>query len=58
MEQLSLLQMCLMMPENGREILTTQVWPQVYFQSNGEGRPALKGYLKDVKKGRVHDVLG
>lgn len=39
--------------ERALEVLATQPWPVVYFQSNGEGRPALKGYLEDVKKGRV-----
>lgn len=31
----------------------TQVWPQIFFLSGGEGRPRIKRYLKDVKKGRV-----
>lgn len=31
----------------------TQIWPEVIFLSNGDGRPRLKKYLKDVKKGRV-----
>lgn len=30
-----------------------KVWPQVFFLSNGEGRPRTKRYFKDVKKGRV-----
>ncbi len=30
-----------------------RVWPRVFFQVNGEGRPGLKNYLRDVKKGRV-----
>jgi adenine-specific DNA-methyltransferase len=28
-------------------------WPRLYFTNNGYGGPALKRYLKDVKKGRV-----
>lgn len=28
-------------------------WPSIYFTSKGDGRPALKVYLKDVQKGRV-----
>lgn len=31
----------------------TKVWPQLFFLAGGEGRPRLKRYLKDVKKGRV-----
>jgi adenine-specific DNA-methyltransferase len=30
-----------------------QSWPQVFFLGHGEGRPRLKRYLKDLKKGRV-----
>jgi len=29
------------------------VWPEIYFAADGDGRPAVKVYLKDVKKGRV-----
>lgn len=39
--------------ERALEVRNTQVWPEIYFASEGEGRPALKVYLKDVKKGRV-----
>ncbi|MDB4950454.1 MAG: methylase domain protein [Gemmatimonadetes bacterium] len=28
-------------------------WPQLFFQSAGEGRPSTKRYLRDVKRGRV-----
>lgn len=39
--------------EKALQVRDTKVWPIIYFQSGGDGRPALKGYLKDVKKGRV-----
>lgn len=39
--------------KNALEVRDTHVWPEIYFASEGEGRPALKVYLKDVKKGRV-----
>lgn len=35
------------------DIRDNNVWPQICFLANGEGRPCLKRYLKDVKKGRV-----
>ncbi len=35
------------------EIQENQVWPSLIFLAEGEGRPRLKRYLKDVKKGRV-----
>ncbi|MDJ0454088.1 site-specific DNA-methyltransferase [Gordonia amicalis] len=28
-------------------------WPEIYFGVKGDGRPSLKRYLEDVKKGRV-----
>jgi len=31
----------------------TQVWPHLHFHKSGYGRPNLKRYLRDVKKGRV-----
>lgn len=35
------------------EVRDSQVWPELFFLSNGEGKPRLKRYLKDIKKGRV-----
>lgn len=35
------------------KIRDNKIWPEVYFLSDGDGRPRLKRYLKDVKKGRV-----
>lgn len=35
------------------EVRDKGVWPEIYFTSNGDGRPAIKGYLKNVKQGRV-----
>lgn len=35
------------------EVRDSGVWPEIYFASDGEGRPAVKVYLKDVKKGRI-----
>ncbi|HEX8472597.1 MAG TPA: site-specific DNA-methyltransferase [Pyrinomonadaceae bacterium] len=35
------------------EVRDAGVWPEIYFASDGEGRPAVKVYLKDVKKGRI-----
>ena len=35
------------------EVRDKGTWPPIYFTSKGEGRPALKVYLKDVQKGRV-----
>jgi len=35
------------------EVRDSGVWPEIYFASDGEGRPAAKVYLKDVKKGRI-----
>lgn len=34
-------------------VLKNKIWPTIYFGLEGEGRPALKRYLKDVKKGRL-----
>lgn len=31
----------------------TQVWPMLYFSSNGYGRPAIKRYLNQVKQGKI-----
>lgn len=31
----------------------SQVWPEIIFLAEGDGRPRIKRYLKDVKKGRV-----
>jgi adenine-specific DNA-methyltransferase len=39
--------------QNAIEVRDSQVWPELFFLSNGEGRPRIKRYLKDVKKGRV-----
>jgi adenine-specific DNA-methyltransferase len=39
--------------EKAKCVWEHQVWPQIYFGLSGEGRPAAKRYLKDVKKGRV-----
>jgi len=39
--------------EHAIRVRDEQVWPQIYFASDGSGRPAAKRYLKDVKKGRV-----
>ncbi|KEO82443.1 site-specific DNA-methyltransferase [Tumebacillus flagellatus] len=30
-----------------------EVWPMLYFSSNGQGRPAIKRYLKHVKQGKI-----
>lgn len=34
-------------------IMQYNVWPILYFAKNGNGRPAIKRYLKNVKKGKV-----
>lgn len=34
-------------------IRDTQVWPFLHFLKNGYGRPSIKRYLNEVKKGRV-----
>lgn len=39
--------------ERAQAIRDSQVWPRIYFQDGGKGRPSIKVYLKDVKKGRV-----
>jgi len=39
--------------ERAVAVRNTQVWPQLFFLTDGEGRPRTKRYLKDVKKGRV-----
>ena len=36
-----------------QEKLTPGPWPRLLFLKDGEGRPALKRYLEDVKQGRV-----
>lgn len=36
-----------------RRRLENGPWPEIYFGINGTGRPQLKRYLEDVKKGRV-----
>lgn len=38
---------------NAERVRDTQVWPFLHFLKNGHGRPGVKRYLKDVKKGRV-----
>ena len=35
------------------EIRNARSWPFLYFMKNGHGRPRVKRYLADVKKGRV-----
>jgi adenine-specific DNA-methyltransferase len=35
------------------EIRDNKVWPILYFNSNGDGRPRTKRYLSSVKKGKV-----
>jgi adenine-specific DNA-methyltransferase len=35
------------------KIRDTSVWPILYFNANGEGRPRMKRYLASVKKGKV-----
>ena len=39
--------------EQAIKIRNEQVWPEIFFLSDGEGGPRTKRYLKDVKKGRV-----
>lgn len=36
-----------------QEVRDTQVWPFLHFLKNGDGRPRVKRYLGDVKKGKV-----
>lgn len=35
------------------EIMKNGPWPRLFFMKKGEGKPALKRYLEDVKQGRV-----
>jgi len=35
------------------KIRETHVWPDLIFLAEGDGKPRIKRYLKDVKKGRV-----
>lgn len=39
--------------ERAEFVHDNKVWPVMFFAANGEGRPTLKRYLKDTKKGRV-----
>lgn len=39
--------------EKAEKIRLSKVWPQLYFMKDGEGRPAQKRYLRQVKKGKV-----
>jgi adenine-specific DNA-methyltransferase len=35
------------------KLLNSGPWPRIFFGHNGQGRPQLKKYLEDVKKGKV-----
>ncbi|PWK13107.1 site-specific DNA-methyltransferase [Tumebacillus permanentifrigoris] len=35
------------------QVREEQVWPMLYFSANGQGRPALKRYLNQVKQGKI-----
>lgn len=39
--------------EYAEKVRDTQQWPFLHFLQNGYGRPRVKRYLRDVKKGRV-----
>jgi adenine-specific DNA-methyltransferase len=39
--------------ENAEVIRDNEIWPYLHFLKNGHGRPRVKRYLRDVKKGRV-----
>jgi adenine-specific DNA-methyltransferase len=39
--------------QEAEKVRDSQVWPYLHFLKNGYGRPAVKRYLKHVKKGRV-----
>lgn len=39
--------------ERAEIIRDNRVWPYLFFLKNGYGRPSIKRYLRDVKKGRV-----
>lgn len=39
--------------ERAIQVRDHEVWPFLYFASDGEGRPTIKRYLKDIKRGRV-----
>jgi adenine-specific DNA-methyltransferase len=39
--------------EQAEGVRDTQVWPHLHFLKEGYGRPRVKRYLRDVKKGRV-----
>lgn len=39
--------------ENAEKVRDTEIWPYLHFLKNGHGRPRVKRYLRDVKKGRV-----
>lgn len=39
--------------ERAIAVRDSQIWPEIIFLANGEGRVRIKRYLKDVKKGRV-----
>lgn len=39
--------------KKARATLEAGTWPRVYFGQDGNGRPQLKKYLEDVKKGKV-----
>lgn len=36
-----------------QKVRDTQIWPFLHFLKNGDGRPRVKRYLGDVKKGKV-----
>lgn len=38
---------------NAEYIRDNKIWPELFFNANGFGRPRLKRYLKGVKKGKV-----
>lgn len=39
--------------KKAEKIKDTKVWPYLHFLKDGHGRPNVKRYLRDVKKGRV-----
>ena len=39
--------------EKAEDIIQNKVWPILFFSKNGYGRPAIKRYLKNVKRGKV-----
>jgi len=38
---------------NAEKVRDNEVWPELFFNSNGAGRPRLKRHLDHVKKGKV-----